>query len=56
MSVSEDFRAAAAETPDMAGKTVDPHIRVALLLIAQKWLKLARRYQRQDAPEADAAG
>jgi hypothetical protein len=56
MSVSEDFRAAAAETLDMAGKTVDPHIRVALLLIAQKWLKLARRYQRQDAPEADAAG
>jgi hypothetical protein len=34
MSVSEDFRAAAAESLDVAGKTVGPHVRVALLLIA----------------------
>ena len=53
MSVSEDFRAAAAESLDVAGKTVDPHVRVALLLIAQKCLKLARRHEtRQDSPEA----
>ena len=53
MSMSEDFRAAAAESLDMAGKTVDPHVRVALLLIAQKCLKLARRHEtQQDSPEA----